>query len=161
VAFAGGDVAAFDAADKKLFAASVLNGGALSTWREIDRSPRKVNLVSSVLASGEWYRITVTDEGIYKVDAQYLQSAGINVSGIDPRTIKIYGNGGRELPEDVAKSRPNDLVENAIYIEGESDGSFGSGDYILFYGRSPRMWVYDTLARTMRHTLNHYSESNY
>jgi hypothetical protein len=63
-------------------------------------------LAPSVLATGDWYRIKIEDPGdngeaygIYKITRTWLQNAGINVTGIDPRTIKLFGNGGFILPK--------------------------------------------------------------
>jgi len=115
----------------------------------------------SVLASGDWYRLTVNAEGIYKLDASYLASLGINVGSLDPRTIRIFGNGGMQLPENITAARPSDLVEDAIYVAGESDGKFDAADYVLFYGKGARGWAYDPSGRTLRHYTHDYSEMNY
>ena len=48
------------------------------------------------------------------------------------------------ISEIVDAPRPNDLVENAIFVSGEGDGKFDSEDYILFYGRGTNFWDYDT-----------------
>jgi len=137
-----------------------VNYAAARTWGS--RGLRKASApVPSVLASGNWYRIPVTAEGIYRLDATYLSSLGITLSGIDPRTIRIYGNGGRELNEDITAARPADLVEDAIYVFGEADGKFDPGDYVLFYGTGARGWAYDPVGRTRRHYIHDYSEVNY
>jgi hypothetical protein len=117
--------------------------------------------VSSVLASGTWYRIAVTEDGVYKLDAAHLAAAGISLSGLDPRTIKIYGNGGKELSEDPTAPRPNDLVENAIRVEGEADGKFDAADLVVFYGKSTRGWSYDPGAKRFSHYIHHYATVNY
>lgn len=128
----------------------------------------KDRLVSnSVLNSGDWYKLEIKDnnagnsEGIYKITKSFLESAGINLNGIDPRTIKLYGNGGDLLGEAMSLPRPNDLVENAVYIEGENDGVFDNNDYILFYGRSVNNWKYDSTLKTFNHSVNYYTRSNY
>jgi len=68
---------------------------------------------------------------------------GINPDQIDPREIKIYGNGGKMLPQAMNKPRPIDLIENHIYISGEDDGEFNTSDYILFYGRGTDTYRFD------------------
>jgi hypothetical protein len=137
-----------------------VNYAAARTWGT--RSIAKVLAPGpSVLASGEWYRIPVTSEGMYRLDATYLSSLGINVGSIDPRTIRIYGNGGRELPEIITTPRVSDLVEDAIYVSGESDGKFDAGDYVVFYGKGVRGWSYDAEGKTLRHYIHDYAEVNY
>ena len=137
-----------------------VNYAAARTWGS--RSLARVAAPApSVLATGTWYRLTVTAEGIYRLDASYLASLGIPVSTIDPRTIRIFGNGGTELPEDITAARATDLVEDAISVAGESDGKFDAGDYVLFYGKGARGWRYDAQGKTLRHYIHDYSEVNY
>ena len=114
-----------------------------------------------VRASGEWYKIEVKNTGLYRLDYTLLKNAGINIEQIDPRTIKIYNNGGKQLPEPLSTSRPGDLVENAILVMGENDGKFDNSDAVLFYGRSPRGWTYDPAQRTYNHYISQYTESNF
>ncbi len=115
---------------------------------------------NSVLADGPWHRISVESEGIYRIDASVLQEAGIPINSIDPGTIKMYGNGGRMLPEDITADRPDDLVEIAIYVHGENDGSFDAGDYIIFYGTGTIVWDYNPEERLYKHQHNYYTDRN-
>jgi len=147
--------------DDLLFRDVLLNYSVARNWKFGTQKALKKVGAPSVLATGTWYRIAVAEDGIYILNTQYLASVGINLSGVDPRTIKIFGNGGKEVPENVFLPRANDLVENAIYVEGEADGQFNTGDYILFYGKSVRGWEYDPAARFLRHYINHYGEVNY
>ena len=94
---------------------------------------------NSVLASGSWYRFYVEKSGVYKVSKSFLQQLGLDTS-VDPRNIKIYGNGGRMVPLLNSIDYPADLEENAIAFIGEEDGEFDSGDYILFYAEGVDNW---------------------
>ena len=58
----------------------------------------------------------------------------MNPDNLDPRTIKIFGNGGKALPFKNIDNNEFDLIENSIQIIGEEDGSFDNNDFILFYG---------------------------
>jgi len=139
----------------------VLNYDQSSLWSYAPKM-KKLNAVkNSVLNSGTWYKIEVKEDGIYKLDANFFKNAGISLSGIDPRTLKIYGNGGKQLPEEQDVPVIDDLLECAIYASGESDGAFNDADYFLFYGQSPDTWVYDSKQKKFRHFINHYSTSNY
>jgi hypothetical protein len=115
----------------------------------------------SVLATGAWYKISVNATGIYKLTYSDLKSFGIDVDGIDPRNIRIFGNGGGMLPESNAGYRSDDLLENAIQVVGESDGKFNDGDYVLFYGESPDQWVYNGSSHLFTHSKNVYSDYAY
>lgn len=115
----------------------------------------------SVLESGNWYKIRVNETGIYKIDRNDLEAMGMNVSGIDPKNIRIYGNGAGMLPESTDVPVPDDLLENAIYVYGENDGSFDQGDYILFYGEDPTKWMFNALSERFTHKLNVYDDYTY
>ncbi len=112
---------------------------ALSS-KQIKQTTKVAAANSSVLASGKWYKIGVTKDGVYKIDKTFLSTLGLDVTNTDPRNIRIYGNGGKLMPEKNSVFRHDDLNENAISIVGENDGVFDAGDYILFYGQSTDSW---------------------
>jgi len=118
---------------------------------------QKATLVSnSVLASGDWYRFYIEKSGVYRISRSFLQSLGFDPGKIDPRRIKIYGNGGKMLPLANSAYYPDDLSENAIQIIGEGDGTFNNEDYILFYGEGVENW--NTESQT---NLNLYDSKSY
>lgn len=114
------------------------------TWESASTQMTKKNLKTlashSVLAEGDWYQIAIAKDGLYKIDKNLLTELGINTTNLNPQNINIYGNGGRLLSPKNSDPRPDDLIKNAIYIEGESDGQFNNNDYILFYGWGPDNW---------------------
>ncbi len=117
---------------------------------------------NSVLQSGDWYKIGLTQDGIYKLSYSFFQNLGIDVTTLNPQNIRIYGNGGGMLSELNSVSRKDDLVENAIFVQGEGDGIFDAADYVLFYAKGPQDWSYDaTTCPQFSHTLNLYSDSAY
>lgn len=127
------------------------------------RSKTRRTGFNSVLADGLIHKIAVAETGIYRLSYDYLKNTlGLDIDNIDPRTIKLYGNGGGALPELNSAPRVDDLAENAIQVVGESDGSFDAGDYILFYAEGPDKWRYtpsDGRYRLAKHpydTRNHY-----
>ena len=151
----------------------ILSYVPLSSDRKVTRFEYHLNLiykdedvlfrsasVNSVLEHGEWYKIRVTEEGLYKIDRNFLSSMGLDISKIDPRNLQIYGNGGAMLPESNAEFRHEDLVENAIYVNGEEDGRFDAEDFIVFYGQSPHRWFLNS-EMNFQHTLNIYDDHNY
>lgn len=146
-----------------------LNSGLALSWLnpKYRNSFNQGRLSPSVLASGDWYKIEIKDnndglsERVYKITRNFLTDAGINLSGVDPRTIKLYGNGGNMLSEDVNAAAPGDLQEIAVLFPGEADGSFDAGDYILFYSKGINNWIYNFGNLQYQHYLHQYSESNY
>ncbi|HEY9113708.1 MAG TPA: type IX secretion system sortase PorU [Bacteroidales bacterium] len=115
---------------------------------------------SSVLASGDWFKIRVDKSGMFKITYEQLQSMGFNVSS-NPANIAIFGNGGGVLPERNDMFRHDDLVENPIEVIGGNDGNFGPGDYLLFYAQGPVVWKYQYLTGNFRHQTNYYDDYSY
>ncbi|MFH1198339.1 MAG: type IX secretion system sortase PorU [bacterium] len=140
----------------------VLNFSVAKNWGIVTMRDelRKINS-SSALSNGTWFKFPVTEEGIYKIDRSKLSSYGIDAATVDPRTIKIYNNGGYILPEGVNDEAADDLIENAVLIFGEEDGKFDEGDYILFYGRGTNFWEYDNSAKQAVRRKHWYSKANY
>lgn len=116
---------------------------------------------NSVLSSGVWYKIAVPSSGIFSINKAFLTNMGINVSSIDPRNIKIYGRGGAMMQQHNSAPADDDLVENAIVVQGENDGRFDDADRILFYAQGPDSWGLDTATNRFLHTKNVYSNFGY
>ena len=113
------------------------------------------SIQNSVLATGSWHRFYVEKSGVYLVSKSFLQSIGVNVA-VDPRNIKIYGNGGRMLPLLNSTAYPIDLEENAIQFVGETDGVFNENDYILFYAEGVDTWNDESLTH-----VNQFADRSY
>lgn len=128
------------------------------TYKDVESS--KSNFSNSVLSSGDWYKLKLSNDGLYKIDYDFLVDMGINVSTLDPRNIQIYGNGGAMLPEYNATPRYDDLVENPIFIQGENDGNFDPNDFVVFYGESPHRWDLNSDG-TFKHIQNIYDNNNF
>ena len=115
----------------------------------------------SVLAQGAWYKIAVTESGVYRIDAKKLRDMGINVAGLNPKNLQIYGNGGSMLPQSNALPRPADLIQNAIWVKGEEDSRFDEDDVLYFYAEGPHVVRYDSVQKSFFHQINAYSDSSY
>lgn len=118
---------------------------------------RNFNVITnSVLASGDWYRFYVEKSGVYALSKEFLNQLGLNVDNIDPRKIKVFGNGGRMIPFSNSVDYPSDIAENAIQILGENDGVFNDNDYILMYCEGFDNWNQENLTH-----LNLYATKSY
>ncbi len=116
---------------------------------------------NSVMAQGDWYRLAVLEDGMYRINRALLQSMGINVNNVNPQDINIFGNGFGQLPFENSVPRPDDLLVNRIHIEGEADGSFDEDDYILFYAKGPHSWSYNQTSQLFDHNKHDYSDTSY
>jgi hypothetical protein len=97
-----------------------------------------------------YLKMSLADDGIYRISSTDFTSAGINTSGIDPRTVKVLNKG----------------VQIPIYFEGENDGVFNPADYFDFYGTRNYGGLTKTynenndLVYTSNEYYNFYSDTN-
>lgn len=124
--------------------------------RNFDSTSSVAAVENSVLSTGKWYRFYIEKSGVYKISKSFLESLGIKTSSLDPKKIKVYGNGGRMVPLSNSANYPIDLTENAIVVVGEDDAKFDSSDYILFYGEGVDNWSSEN-----KTNLNLYSNKSY
>ncbi|MBB6464073.1 hypothetical protein KM029_14670 [Flammeovirga kamogawensis] len=75
----------------------------------------RINTWRNLVNGKRFYRMEVRENGIYRLTYSEL---GNEVTSQNPRNFRMFRRG----------------QEIAIHIEGESDGSFDTGDYIEFYG---------------------------
>ncbi|MDR3062165.1 MAG: type IX secretion system sortase PorU [Dysgonamonadaceae bacterium] len=108
---------------------------------------------ASKLSTGKWIKLKTPVNAIYKLSYDEIKKMGIS----DPARVKIYGSGGWILDEDFSKPYVDDLQEIAVYVNKGPDGVFGSGDYLLFYGRGTVKWTYDDFSNTFVHENNPYA----
>ncbi|PID59817.1 MAG: hypothetical protein CR986_04545 [Ignavibacteriae bacterium] len=139
----------------------VVNDDVVETWKVKEKSLTKRNIKNSVLAQGDWFKFEAPEEGIYRINYEFLEKLGIPIDNINPKTIKIYNNGGYILPSGLLQERPIDLTEIAIIVNGEDDGSFNTNDEILFYGRGVDFWEFNSNRKKIIRNRNYYSKHNY
>ena len=121
-----------------------------------DKTSAIQTISNSVLSSGNWYQFQIKKSGVYKISRSFLQQLGLSTNAIDPRRIKIYGNGGKMIPLTNNNSYPLDIEETPIEVIGENDGVFNNEDYILFYGEGTDTW--NTESKTFN---NLYEDQSY
>ena len=145
---------------KDLYNDYVINYPQAQNWL-VTRS--KTLTKPTFVPQGPWYKITITEDGLYKITSTTFTAAGINISTIDPRTIQIFNNGGEPLNINAlgVENNPTEPVENAIYVSGESDGSFDAGDYVLFYGTELGGWNYSSSLNDFAYIQHPYDTKNY
>ncbi|MFH2143599.1 MAG: C25 family cysteine peptidase [Bacteroidota bacterium] len=90
--------------------------------------------------SQSYYKISITEEGIYRISKSVLIAAGFDFSSFHPRNLQLFCKG----------------EEQFIYVFGEDDGLFDQGDYIEFYAK-PNAGELDTmLYKNNSHQINPY-----
>lgn len=113
------------------------------------------------ISDGDWYRISIPEDGIYKIDRDWMLNAGLDPDQIDPRRVQLFGNGGRMLPMDNAMDRPLGLLPNAVRFQGEEDGNWGANDALIFWGAGPDHWELNAAANELVHKKHDYSDSSW
>ena len=135
----------------------VVNGDMARRWL---KPPRSLKKYKSTFSGGPWYKIPVTEEGIYKLSGKTLKENGIELSGLNVDHIKLYNNGGQMLPRDIRAERPDALIEIPLWIQDGGDGTLNENDLILFYGKGVEGWIYDSDSRSYSHYTHLYDSRN-
>lgn len=143
---------------------------AFIDWREASKvlslrthALRKNLTTSSVLASGQWFKFGIQESGIYKLDYNYFKNQKNIPSSFweNINEIRIYGNGGIAVPQNMLQPYPGDLQEIArLVVDKNGNGVFENDDYILFYGRALREWNYTPTQKSLSHFIHPYAETN-
>lgn len=145
--------------EETIYKKMLINYEQARAWRKSD--VRVGSQKQSAIQAGETlYKFTVAEEGMYKIDGALLESKGVTLAGINPAQIRLFNNGGREVPQNINAIRPEGLIENAIIIVGVNDGRFDRSDYILFYGQGVQGWQYTAGTNKFSHYLNRYTSDN-
>ncbi len=113
------------------------------------------NVNSSGMSNGEWAKIGIVKTGVYKISYDQMEKLGIS----NPSEPRIYGYGGKVMPEFNGDPMFDDMNELSVEVEKGADGVFGKGDYILFYTQGPQTWYYDKTYQQFRHYQNNYSDT--
>ena len=101
----------------------------------------------SVLASGRWVKIAVASEGIYSLTPAALAQMGFS----NPARVRLFGYGGRMLPELLEFSG-----RNAVTDDLEEIPLYRRSDALLFFAEGTRRWTDGAHANNPYSTLSYY-----
>lgn len=116
---------------------------------------------ASVLSTGNWYKFSVTQDAVVKIDYNLLRTAGINPDQINPKRIKIFSGSYGMLPQANSSPRKKDLTEIPVFVAGEADDKFNSTDYILFFAKGPDQNNYDLTRKIFQYENNLFTDKNF
>lgn len=115
----------------------------------------------SKLSTGKWVKIGLTQNGIYKIDAIWLDKNKIDRSTLNPKQVSLYSTNSGILPQDLTTTRPQDLEEVPIYFEGDQDSQWDINDFFIFWGNSPHQIIFDFQKKVWGQELHAYSDSSF
>jgi len=115
---------------------------------------------NSVLAKGDWYKISIPISGVYKLTYSDFISLGVPASAIKSANLSIYGNGGHQISSNNSLCKSTDLIENAIYVY-DPYNDLSKGGYVLFYGEGTTVYSYDNDTRLWSASVHPYSDNAY
>ncbi len=113
--------------------------------------------LSSVLSKGEWSKIALIHDGIYRIDYSMLRQAGLE----SPANPRLFANNAGQLSYRTSDPAPDDLKEIPVMLVKGSDGIFNEGDYLLFYGQATHRWTYNKTAGRYDFIRHNYSDTAY
>jgi hypothetical protein len=114
----------------------------------------------SVLSTGNsWYKFGFVNDGVYKMDYQFLVNNNIISQNVPSNSFHLYGNNSGMLNSLNGSYRPDDLKEFSIFMEDGNDGVFSQGDYFLFYAKGPHKVEFD--GNYFTHVNHLYSDSSF
>lgn len=140
---------------------AILNFDQAKSWRMPRRSYLKK---AAQLPQGPFYRITVKEDGPYKVTVSMLEAAGINLNGVSIDDVKLFGNGGHELSYRTTATQYNPPYTQQIPIlifDVDGNNAFNGNDYLLFYGKSVNGWFYDEDSKSFKYQEHRFATENY
>jgi len=171
VTFSGprADAPVAPAKNESVYKQLLLNYEQAKVWRRAKTAPlRKAQ--QTFFQGDNWYKVVISGDGsggkqgMYKITGATLKQAlaknNVSLSSIDPSTLQLFNNGGRELSRDVLIAKNDTLIENAILVLGGQDGKFDESDYVLFCGRSAEGVEFNQGRNQLQHYINPYTYDN-
>jgi hypothetical protein len=123
-----------------IYNTALVNAEQSRRWRRSSpaslKSPGKED--NPFAASNDWFRIEVRQAGICRLTGEGLNQEGLDLSQVDPSTIKIYHMGQKILPRQVGD--PPIMGQIPIQVLDGGDGGLDESDEILFYATDLEGW---------------------
>lgn len=125
---------------ENVYRSTLLNYNQARKWRARPRISTKPAFWGDdpFSSSDDWFKISLRTEGLYRLTSSVLEEAGLDLSALDPATVKIYNLRRKILPRQVGD--PPIMMEIPIVVTGQDDGRLDSEDEILFYATDLSGW---------------------
>lgn len=114
---------------------------------------------SSVLSQGVFYKLSVSQTGIHRINVGLLNSLGLQ--NVPASRLQIYANRGGMLPQANNVGREDDLTQLPLWVRDlNGDGVLNANDEVLFYMEGPHGEVLNSQNRFLLEQ-NLYDDANY
>ena len=100
---------------------------------------------NSVLNTGTWVKVSIQEDGIYKITSDELKDMGFD----NPGQVRLFGNADCMLSFRNQEESYDDLSEMAIVR---------AADHILFYAKGPKRWYLDKNTDMFRQSQHYFSD---
>ncbi|MBN2426339.1 MAG: type IX secretion system sortase PorU, partial [Calditrichaceae bacterium] len=145
---------------ESMYPRTLLNYDRAKNWRS---APASIKSKQAFLPAGDWYQVEIKEDGIYKITPQTLQSAGIDITGLNINAIQMFNNGGRYLSHNVQDNwyNPPYSKEIPLFIKDQnSNNIFDGNDYLLFFGKNVNGWFYNPSTRDIEFSQHPFANAN-
>jgi len=122
---------------------------------------KAAGLRNSVLNTGTWYKIAVSQTGLHKVTYKDLEKLGVSMSGLRSSNIALFGNGGGMIDDINPVTQIDDLLEVPVMMKDNGNGTFDENSYFVFHAQGPHTYNYNETTGKFSHNNNIYSDSAY
>ena len=109
-----------------------------------------------IYSDGNWYKIKIDKDGVYRITASQLSNNGINIPKEKINTIKIIGNGGYPLSELPSDGIENSFNEQEIIVTKDNNGNLSE---IVFFASDTK--GFEFVEGNFERYYNWYSDNNY
>ncbi|NOZ75665.1 MAG: hypothetical protein GXO90_09915, partial [FCB group bacterium] len=136
---------------------NILNWPIARRWVQ---TPKKQLNKSMSLPSGNWIKITVTEDGPTLITGQQLLDIASDMSSKNPQSFALFSGikEGRSFSQSPNRPLPENLKEVAVYFPGEENGILDAEDTLIWYGHGPS--GFDVNGSNIRYHQNLYFTEN-
>lgn len=145
----------------RIFSAVLANYDEFKKWDypfSVSRTLAAADEDHPLYKAATWYKMSVTNTGLYKVTGAQLAADGISLNNLRSDSLRVFNSGG--LAPSFFNENPRPAFEEiAILIEDGNDGIFNLNDNIIFFGEAPSRWVIQT-GESVRYVNNRITGEN-
>ena len=152
----GGGTRVADPWGEAFYRGVLANPEQAKNWR---LPPKRRPAPKPALQEGTWLRISILEEGMYRISGADLEAAGVSLGDVDPASLRLHYGGGKALP--IREINPSQAMpEVGLVVEDGGDGRLDAEDFVLFWAESVSRWEYAPASRSFQYRHNLYTHEN-